>query len=532
MFIGKWCGVANRERRADCGDHCSNRARLADHFERIGRRLSSACHCPISLDTMSVIWDMVTMTDGAAQSTLGQPQRNERLTVDRKHLLHSQHHPSDHAEPHIWTSAQGLYLTNLEGRSYIDGLSGMWNLHLGHGRQELIEAATLQLSQLAFSTTYAGATSLPAIRLAERLRQLTYPGIEAFFFTSGGAEATDTSIRTARYYWRAQGCPDKTKIISRHLSYHGCTVAAASATGVPEFSEVFGSRLPGFLHIESPYPYRFTGGNPDKTPGVAAADLLEAAIVREGPATVAAFLAEPVQGGGGGVLIPQNDYFQRVREICDRYEVLFISDDVITGFGRTGRWFGLEHWGVSPDIVQFAKGITSGYFPLGGIGVSAKIKGVLDDANADSRWWHGYTYSGHPVGCAIALATLDVIEREGLVERSATLGRRLLERLAPIADHPNVGEIRGLGLLAGIEFVADRSQKTRFEPDQAVSKQLREALLERGLYTRVLSNVICLAPPLIATEAEIDRIADIVVDAIQSTLPPKSSFRANQTRRN
>jgi adenosylmethionine-8-amino-7-oxononanoate aminotransferase len=444
------------------------------------------------------------------------PQR-ERLQVDRRHLLHSQHHPDDHRNPHVWTSGEGVYLIDWDGRRYIDGLSGMWNVHLGHGRRELIDAATQQLARLPFATTYAGATSLPAIELARRLCKIVYPGIEAFFFTSGGAEATDTTIRTARYYWRALGRPNKTKIISRELSYHGSTVAAASATGVPEFSDVFGPRLPGFLHIDSPYPYRFNQRVSGQSQGRTAADRLEAAILREGPDTVAAFLAEPIQGGGGGVLVPQDDYFPRIREICDRYDVLLVSDDIITGFGRTGKWFGLEHWGVVPDIVQFAKGITSGYFPLGGIGVSAGIKAVLDSASPSARWWHGYTYSGHPVGCAIALATLDVIEREHLVDRAAALGLRLLQGLSVLEDHPNVGEIRGLGLLAGIEFVADRTTKERFDPKQGVGSRLREALLQRGLCTRVLSNAICLAPPLIATEAELDSIVEIVVSAIRDT---------------
>ncbi|MGD1054308.1 MAG: aminotransferase class III-fold pyridoxal phosphate-dependent enzyme, partial [Candidatus Dormibacteria bacterium] len=299
--------------------------------------------------------------------------RAELVALDHAHLLHPQHHPADHLNPQLWVSGKGATLTDIEGQTYIDGLSGMWNVNLGHGRRELVEAATAQLSTLAFATGYAGSATVPAIELAERLREVVYPSIEAFYFTSGGGDATDTSIRTARYFFRATGRPEKTKVIALRLSYHGSTVAASSATGVDEFSSVFGPRLPGFLHIPSPHPYRFEGpaGVP---PGEAAANLLEQAIHEEGAETVAAFIAEPVQGGGGGVIVPPEGYFQRIREICDRHDVLFISDDVITGFGRTGRWFGLEHWGVEPDIVQFAKGVTSGYVPLGGVGVSARIK--------------------------------------------------------------------------------------------------------------------------------------------------------------
>jgi len=442
--------------------------------------------------------------------------RAELVALDHAHLLHPQHHPADHLNPQIWVSGKGATITDIEGRTYIDGLSGMWNVNLGHGRRELVEAATAQLSTLAFATGYAGSSTVPAIELAERLREVVYPSIEAFYFTSGGGDATDTSIRTARYFFRATGRPEKTKVIALRLSYHGSTVAASSATGVDEFSSVFGPRLPGFLHIPSPHPYRFEG--PAGVPaGEAAANLLEQAILEEGAQTVAAFIAEPVQGGGGGVIVPPEGYFQRIREICDRHDVLFISDDVITGFGRTGRWFGLEHWGVEPDIVQFAKGVTSGYIPLGGVGVSARIKSVLDAAPSARRWWHGYTYSGHPVACAVALANIRVIQEEELVSRVEILGRRLRAGLtAGVGEHPNVGEVRGIGLLAGIELVADRETKEGFPADAQVPRRLRAALRERGLVTRVLDNAICLAPPFVTTEDQVDRIVEIVTEAARA----------------
>ena len=290
-----------------------------------------------------------------------QDEKSAMLQKDRRHLIHPQHHPQDHLDPQIWVSGEGVRLTNLEGESFLDGLSGMWNVYVGHGRQELVDVAASQLKTLAFATAYAGSSNQPAIELATTLQRLVYKNIEAFYFTLGGSDATDTSVRTARFYWGAQGRPEKFKVIARRLSYHGSTIGAAAATGVEEFSAVFGPRANGFLHIDSPYPYRFTTTRRDVSPGVAAADLLEEAILREGPESVAAFIAEPVQGGGGGIIIPPPDYFPRIREICDRYDVLLISDEVITGFGRTGRWFALEHWGVEPDIVQFAKGITSGF---------------------------------------------------------------------------------------------------------------------------------------------------------------------------
>lgn len=442
------------------------------------------------------------------------PERAEIVRTDNRYLIHPQHHPSEHLNPHIWVSGEGVRLTSIEGKSYIDGLSGMWNVYVGHGRQELADAAFRQLTGLPFATAYAGSTHKPAVELAETLKRLVYPNIDAFYFTLGGSDATDTSIRTARFYWGAQGRPEKFKIISRKLSYHGSTVGAAAATGVEEFSSVFGPRANGFLQIDSPYPYRFSTERTDVTHGRAAADLLEDAILREGPETVAAFIAEPVQGGGGGVILPQHDYFRRIREICDRYEVLLISDEVITGFGRTGRWFALEHWGITPDIVQFAKGITSGYFPLGGVGVSGAVKEVMDSVPAGRRWMHGYTCSAHPAGCAVALANIRILEDEGLVERAAIQGERLLGKLGLLGDRPHVGEVRGLGLLAGIELVADKATGARYPSELGIGKEIRNALFSRGLLTRLIDETICLAPPLVISDEDIDLIAEIVGDAI------------------
>ncbi|MDR3705316.1 MAG: aspartate aminotransferase family protein [Paludibacteraceae bacterium] len=449
---------------------------------------------------------------------LTQTDKSVLVDIDRQHLIHPQHHPSEYDDPQIWVEGKGIYITNYEGNTYIDGLSGMWNVYVGHGRKELADAATKQLQRLAFATAYAGSSNLPAIELAETLKELIYPNIEAFYFTLGGSDATDTSIRTARFYWKAKRKPEKLKIIASKLGYHGSSVGSASATGVDEFSEGFGPRLPNFVHIESANPYRFKTTRTDVNPGVAAADLLEEAILREGADTIAAFIIEPVQGGGGGIIVPPADYFQRIREITTKYNILLISDEVITGFGRTGKWFALEHWGVQPDIVQFAKGITSGYFPLGGIGISGEIKNVLDSVDSPHRWWHGYTYSAHPVGTAVALANIRILKEEHLVERSALLGKKLLERLQVLNENKYVGEIRGLGLLLAIELVADKVTKESFPVSAGIGTQVRQQLLRRGLCTRVLGEIVCLAPPLTATEEEIDKIADIVIASINTVL--------------
>jgi adenosylmethionine-8-amino-7-oxononanoate aminotransferase len=439
------------------------------------------------------------------------------LDDDRAHLLHPLHHPSAHTGTRIWVSGDGALIKDANGREYIDGLSGLWNVNVGHGRLELGEAASRQMATLAFHSAYAGGSNEPAIALAERLSGLAYPSINTFFFTSGGAEASETSFKTARFYWKALGRPDKIKIISRHRAYHGLTLAAMSATGISAFWPMFEPRTPGFLHIDAPDPYRFVNPDPRVSLGVAAADKLEEAILREGPETVAAFIAEPVQGAGG-VIVPPPDYFRRIREICTRHDVLFIADEVITGFGRTGRWFGLEHYGVEPDVIQFAKGITSGYVPLGGIGVSDSIRDAINSVPAAKRWMHAYTYSGHPTCCAVALANLDIIEREHLVERAAQSGARLLEKLRTLESLDGVGHVRGQGLMAAVEVVADRNTKELLPPHAGLAQKLTNAMLDRGLYTRVAMDCICLAPPLMISDALLDRIVETLAETIPAVL--------------
>ncbi|MEW6321610.1 MAG: aspartate aminotransferase family protein [Acidobacteriota bacterium] len=437
------------------------------------------------------------------------PTAADRLAADRAHLIHPLHHPSAHATARLWVEGRGAVIVDADGREYIDGLAGLWNVAVGHGRAELADAARRQMATLAFHSAYAGSTNEPAIRLAEALSALTYPSTNTFFFTSGGAEATESSIKTARFYWKAVGKPDKVKVIARRRAYHGVTLAAMSATGLPAFWPMFEPRTPGFLHIDAPDPYRFVSPDPAVSIGVAAANQLEEAILREGADTVAAFIAEPVQGAGG-VIIPPDDYFPRVREICDRHGVLFIADEVITGFGRTGRWFGLERYGVEPDIVQFAKAITSGYIPLGGIGVSDRIREAMESVPPAQRWMHAFTYSGHPVSCAVALANIEIIRREGLVERAARAGERLLAGLRQLESLPGVGHVRALGLIGAVEVVADKATKALHPPEANLAARLTEALMAEGLCTRVAADCICLAPPLVVADAQIDRIVEII----------------------
>ena len=369
------------------------------------------------------------------------------------------------------------------------------------------------MSTLAYCSSYAGSTNRLAMELAEQLSGIVYPSINAFFFTSGGAEATETSIKTARFYWKAVGKPEKTKVISRLRGYHGLTLGAMSATGLSAFWPMFEPRVPGFSHIPAPDPYRYVAKDPGVSLGVAAANELEAAILREGPDTVAAFIAEPVQGAGG-VIIPPDDYFPRIRQICDRHGVLLIADDVITGFGRTGKWFGLEHWAIEPDIMQFAKGITSGYVPLGGIGISDTIRDVINGVPPGKRWMHALTYSGHPTCCAVALRNIQIIRDEGLVARAAELGKRFASRLADLVNLDAVGHVRSLGLMGAVEVVADKTTKALHPPEAQMTQRLTDELLARGLYTRVALDCICIAPPLVIAEAELDRLVDVIGETV------------------
>jgi adenosylmethionine-8-amino-7-oxononanoate aminotransferase len=426
------------------------------------------------------------------------------LARDLTSLIHPLHDPAAHRSGHVWIRGRGAMLEDADGKEYIDGLAGLWNVVLGHGRVELADAAREQMETLAYASGYTGSSNPRAIELAERLARLTYPNINRFFFTSGGAEANETAIKVARSYWKLRGRPGKTKVISRELGYHGTTLAAMSATGIAGYWPLFEPRVPGFIHI----PTRVESG------GRLQAAHLEEAILREGADTVAMFLAEPVIGVGG-VIVPPEDYFPRIREICDRHDVLFAADEVITGFGRTGKWFALEHWGVVPDILQFAKAITSGYVPFGGVGVSDEIARVLDEAGVP--WMHAYTYSAHPVGCAVALRTLQIIDEENLVAEAARKGAHLLHVLrARLGDHAHVGEIRGKGLMCAVEFVKDRATKTPYPPEDHIGARIHAEAVARGLFSRVRGDVFVLAPPFVTPDDVLDRIADILAAATRA----------------
>jgi adenosylmethionine-8-amino-7-oxononanoate aminotransferase len=437
------------------------------------------------------------------------------LDRDHEHLIHPLHSSAGHRDGRVWVKGHGATLVDANGEEYLDGLSGLWNNTAGNGCQELVDAGAKQMADLAYASGYTGSSNPRAIELAEKLAPITYPDINHFYFTSGGGESSDSNFKMARYYWKLKGKPDKTKVISRQWGYHGVTLAAMSATGINSYWPMFEPRVPGFVHIPSPYPYRYEAPA-GLSQGVAAANELEQAILREGPDTVAMFLAEPVQGAGG-VIVPQDDYFPRIREICDQYDVLLASDEVITGFGRTGTMFGLEHWGVQPDLIQYAKAITSGYFPLGGIGISDEIYDTMEASG--SPWMHAYTYSAHPVGCAIACAMIDLIERENFPQQAKDKGAYLIGQLrAALGNHAHVGEVRGLGLMCAVEIVADRGTKEEFPADDKVGPRIHDACVERGMFSRVRGDVFCLAPPIVSSEAELDRMVTILSESVEQVL--------------
>ena len=447
------------------------------------------------------------------------PPAEELLVAsDKRHLIHPLHHAADHAKPKVFVSAKGSILRTADGKEYIDSLSALWNVNIGHGRKELAEAAARQMETLAYASAYAGYSNEPAIRLAERIVGLAYDNMAAVYFTTGGAESNESAFKFARYHWKRMGKPNKVKILSRIYGYHGVTMAAMSATSLPNYQKMFGPVVPEFLQVPPPYQYRWPG---NEDAGIAAADAVEETILAQGADTVAAIIAEPVQGSGG-VIVPPETYFPRLRQICDKYDVLLIADEVITGFGRTGAWFGLGHWSVKPDLFSFAKGVTSGYLPLGGVVISKQMHQVIMDAPADEKFMHAATYSGHPVCCAVGLANIDIMDKEGMVERAKTEGDRFRAGLETLRSLPCVGDVRGIGMLGAIELVEDKGTK-------AVAKGLGAKIvakaMEKGLILRLRAaadgppasgDVICFAPPLSTPSDILDRIVQITADSIQA----------------
>ena len=430
-----------------------------------------------------------------------------------KKQLHPTYHPKTHANPLVVERGEGVWLYTTDGQKILDAMAGLWNVNAGYGREELAQAAYDQMKELAFTSNFSGMTNLPSITLADKLASYAYDGLNSTFFTSGGSEANDSAFKTARYYWKRKGKPGKYKVIARRGAYHGVTLAATFATGLEKYQTMFGPVVDGFIHVPAPNPYRYEGDlKPSETIGQAAARAVEEAILAAGADTVAAFIAEPVMGVGG-VLVPPDDYFPLVRQICDKYEVLFIADEVITGFGRTGEWFALKHWNVKPDILSFAKAVTSGYAQLGGIQFSDEIRETIETAADNEAYMHGFTYSGHAMACAVGLKNLEIMEREDYPKRARELGQRLKDGLNSLTEFSFVGDVRGLGLICGVEIVSDKENRTA---DAALAGKIFKAAQERGLRSRPLGSTLAFAPPLSITEDEVDEIVKRLGAAMES----------------
>lgn len=421
-------------------------------------------------------------------------------------------------------SGEGVHITDSMGRSYIDGQGGLWNVNAGHGREEIKEAIRRQLDKLSYYSLFGGTTTAPAVELAELLCEIAAPeGMARAFFSSGGSDANETAIKLARLYWRRRGQPGRTKFISLRRAYHGVSLGALSAIGIPVNREAFEPLLPGFRQVETPHLYRNVFGTEDHEElGRICARLLEQEIEYQGAGSVAAFIAEPVQGAGG-VIVPPANFWPLVREICDRHGVLLIADEVVTGFGRIGSMTGCRHWGVKPDMMTFAKGINSGYVPLGATLMSAEISEVFAGSRSGSGpnvFPHGNTYAGHPLACAAAIANLGIVVDEDLAGNARTVGAHFIGRLRELqARHPNIGDVRGLGLMVAMEMVGDRATAAPFEPGLKVGARIAERCREYGLLVRNIGDTFIISPPLILTREQADEMADIFDRALSDVLP-------------
>ena len=434
---------------------------------------------------------------------------------DRRHLVHGFISPAVTRDEGTLTlvRGRGFHVWDAAGRRYLDGLASLWNVNVGHGRTEIARAAAAQMKRLAFAPTLLGFSSEPAIELATRLAQWAPKGMTRVFFTSGGSEANESMIRLSRLYWRLRGRQGKHKIVALQRAYHGSSTGAASLTGLTPFHQYYEPLLPGVVRIANAYFYRCPLGLDYPRCGVACADELERAVEREGAETIAAFVAEPVQGVGG-VIEPPPGYFERIREICDRHDILFVADEVITGFGRLGVKFAISRWKVTPDLIVFAKGVTSGYLPLGGVLLREEIVRALEEAGPGFALHHGFTYSGHPAVCAAALANLDILEREKLLPHVRRLAPYFARRMAELRADPLVGDVRTAGLMGAVELVADRGRKTPFAAELALPLRVRAAAMRRGVLVRGSGDNVVVCPPLIIQRPQVDRIVDTLADSL------------------
>jgi PLP-dependent transaminase len=409
--------------------------------------------------------------------------------LDRAHVIHPHAVVGRSETPIVWARGDGARLWDADGNEYVDGTCGLWQCAVGHGRAELAEAAAAQMRELEFYASFWNFSNEPSIRLAATLARLSPAGLDHVFFTNGGSEGVETAVKLVRLAWHAQGRPDRNVVISRKAAYHGVGSASLAATGIPPLKEGFGPLAPGFVHLSTP------------TSSTSVDELvaeLERTIDEIGPERIAAMIGEPVLGVGG-MIPPPVGYWPRVQEVLRAHGILLVVDEIVTAYGRTGHWFAAERYGLDPDAIVTAKALTSGYVPMGAVLVHDRLVAMLEG----TQFRHGFTYNGHPVGAAVALANLAIIEREGLLARAVEIGERMLERLAPAQELRAVAEVRGVGAMLGVELAADRD-----------STPVAQAALRKGVVVRASGQKIVMSPPLVISRDDADRIVEVLLEEL------------------
>ena len=440
-------------------------------------------------------------------------QLSNMAVRDIETVIHPYTNLARHREvgPTILNEGRGIYLFDDKGKRYIEGLAGLWCTALGYGNEEIVEAAAAAMRKVSFTHSFGGKSHDGVIELSEKLKEISPVPASKVLFGTSGSEANDMQIKLSWYYNNARGKPEKKKIISRMRAYHGVTIASASLTGLPWVHNDFDLPIKNVLHTSCPHYYRYAQENETEDDFTTRmAQDLDDMIQREGPDTVAAFIAEPIMGAGG-VIVPPDSYFPKINAVLAKYDVRFIADEVICGFGRTGNWFGTQTMGMKATSISMAKAITSAYFPMSALTIEEDLyQAMLDESRKLGTFGHGYTYTAHPVGCAVALKTIEIYQREKIIEHVRAVAPTFQSRLAKLGEHPLIGETRGTGLIGAIEFVADKATKRQFDPKQAVGATMISIMQDLGVILRNVQDSVAFCPPLIITVDEINEMFDLV----------------------